>query len=352
MDWVMTNQRLSIHQGMGTLPPMKTLVPFLSCLVLLSGCSFTSHEVQRSSLGVSRASSDLLDVLDQPGPVELETVASCDWAGPRSGLVNLEHPTAREAGLVEGEESIQVFFHVLRHPTKGTFIVDTGIETALRDAPDKSALGALVKSAMNLEKMKPHMPLGEWLAQESKPLAGVFLTHLHIDHITGMPDVPAGTPVYTGPGEASARAFLNLFSRGTADRALEGKPALSEWTFAKESVRSVRGRGGRLRRWLGVGALGAGPHAGEHRLPGEDGEGPGAARRRREPHPLGLGARRRAGDLHRRRSPERGELQAAEDLRHRAPECGGAARTSALKLRDAGACRDSTRGRRGPRQGS
>ncbi|MGA9521155.1 MAG: MBL fold metallo-hydrolase [Myxococcaceae bacterium] len=230
----MPKQRLGIHQGMGTLPPMKTLVPFLSCLVLLSGCSFTSHEVQRSSLGVSRASSDLLDVLDQPGPVELETVASCDWAGPRSGLVNLEHPTAREAGLVEGEESIQVFFHVLRHPTKGTFIVDTGIETALRDAPDTSALGALVKSAMNLEKMKPLMPLGEWLAQESKPLAGVFLTHLHIDHITGMPDVPAGTPVYTGPGEASARAFLNLFSRGTADRALEGKPALSEWTFAKD----------------------------------------------------------------------------------------------------------------------
>ncbi len=202
---------------------------------LLTGCAATSHATQPSALGVARPVSELLPLLDQPGPVEVETVNSADWAVDRSGLINLDHPTAKAAGLKDGEEPIQVYFHALRHPEKGLFIVDTGVEKALRDAPEKSALGGLVRSAMNLEKMTFQAPLGEWLAKQSQPLAGVFLTHLHLDHITGMADVPAGTPVYTGPGEAGARAFLYIAVQGSADRALEGKPALSEWAFTPEA---------------------------------------------------------------------------------------------------------------------
>lgn len=48
--------------------------------------------------------------------------------------------------------------------------------------------------------------------------------------------MPAGTPVYTGPGEASDRAFVNLVVQGNSDRALAGKPPLSEWTYAREDA--------------------------------------------------------------------------------------------------------------------
>ncbi|MCE9671863.1 MBL fold metallo-hydrolase [Myxococcus stipitatus] len=195
----------------------------------------TSHPVQRSSLGVARPSNDLLALLDQPGPVELETVASADWAVERSGLINLKHPTAKSSGLVDGDEPIQVFFHALRHPTKGLYIVDTGIEVALRDAPEKSAIQGIVASALHLEKLKAHQPLGEWLAKQPGPLAGVFLTHLHLDHVTGMADVPANTPVYTGPGEAAAASPLNLLVKPNTDRALAGKAPISEWAYTHEN---------------------------------------------------------------------------------------------------------------------
>ncbi|NTX41356.1 MBL fold metallo-hydrolase [Myxococcus sp. CA033] len=199
------------------------------------GVAATSHPHQRSSLGAARPANDLLAVLDEPGPVELESVTSSDWAVARSGLINLNHPTAKAAKLEDGDEPIQVFFHALRHPTKGLFIVDTGIETALRDAPEKAAMQGIVASAMNLEKLKVHQPLGEWLSKQPQPLAGVFLTHLHLDHLTGMADVPAGTPVYSGPGEAETRAFLNVLIKPNTDRALAGKAALSEWTYAAET---------------------------------------------------------------------------------------------------------------------
>jgi N-acyl homoserine lactone hydrolase len=198
------------------------------------GFATTSHGVQKSALGVARPSADLLTLLEQPGPVELETINSADWAVERGGLINLGHPTAKSAGLVDGDEPIQIYFHALRHPVHGLFIVDTGVETALRDAPERSALSGLVRGAMHMEKLRVNAPVGEWLAKQGQPLRGVFLTHLHLDHITGMADVPAGTPVYTGPGEASARQLLNLAVQGSADRALAGKPPLSEWSYSHE----------------------------------------------------------------------------------------------------------------------
>ncbi|MFP2908764.1 MBL fold metallo-hydrolase [Pyxidicoccus sp. 3LFB2] len=199
------------------------------------GFAASTHPTQQSTLGVARPTADLVALLGQPGPVELETVNSADWAVVRGGLINLEHPTAKSAGLQDGDEPIKVFFHALRHPQRGLFIVDTGVETALRDAPEKSALSGLVRAAMQMEKLKVKAPLGEWLTKQPQPLAGVFLTHLHLDHVTGMADVPPGTPVYSGPGEASARAILNVAGQGSTDRALEGKPALSEWTYAAEA---------------------------------------------------------------------------------------------------------------------
>jgi N-acyl homoserine lactone hydrolase len=203
-------------------------------LLLATACTPTSHATGPSSLGVARPAKDMLAVLDQPGPIEVETVASADWVVPRKGLINLDHPRARAAGLTDGLEPIQVFFHALRHPSRGLFLVDTGMERALRDHPDQAAFRGLVASQMHLEALKVHVALGDWLAAHPGPVAGVFLTHLHPDHLTGMADVAAGTPVHAGPGEASERGFVNVFLQPNIDRALAGKGLLSAWPFVPE----------------------------------------------------------------------------------------------------------------------
>lgn len=207
--------------------------------VILSGCAVTSHPTQKATLGTARSSADLVAAMAQPGVIELESINSADWAVERSGLINLGNPIAKEAGLVDGDEKIQIYFHVIRHPTKGTFIVDTGVEDALGSAPEKSAMSGLVRSAMHLEKLTVKQGLGDWLT--GNKLDGVFLTHLHLDHLTGMADVPKDTPVFTGPGEAKDSQFMYLFVRGSADRALEGKPALSEWQFTRDASGAFEG---------------------------------------------------------------------------------------------------------------
>jgi glyoxylase-like metal-dependent hydrolase (beta-lactamase superfamily II) len=197
----------------------------------LAGCTASTHPTTPSSLGAARRSADMLACLGQPGPIDVETVVSTEWAVARAGLINLDAPKARAVHLSDGEEPIEVFFHVVRHPRFGTFLIDTGVERALRDAPNEAAARGLIASFMHLEKMGFEKPLGDWIRAERRPIRGVFFTHLHPDHVTGAPDLPKTTPIYAGPGETTARAFLHMFSRGTIDRALEGLPPLGEWRF-------------------------------------------------------------------------------------------------------------------------
>lgn len=209
-------------------------------LALITGCAASSHEVQNSKLGQHKSSADLVASLADPGIVELETVTAADWAVERSGLLNLSHPNAQDAGVVDGDEPIQIYFHAIHHPTRGLYIVDTGIERALRDAPDDAALSGMVRSAMHFEKLHIQVVLSEWLATQKK-LNGVFLTHLHLDHVSGMRDVPHDTPVFSGPGEVGSTRFLHLFVRGSTDQALKDKGPLSEWQFQKDTSEAFEG---------------------------------------------------------------------------------------------------------------
>jgi len=203
-------------------------------VIALVGFRTTTHPAAPATLGVARSADEMEASLATPGPVVVETVVGADWKVPRSGLINLDHPEARAAGLTDGEEPIQIYVHVLRHPTRGTFLVDSGVERALRDDPDDAAVRGVVARFMGTDAMQIGNDTASVVAREKDGIAGVLLTHLHLDHITGMPDVPRGTAIYTGPGEAGARNLQNMFAQGNADRALAGHAPLGELAFTAD----------------------------------------------------------------------------------------------------------------------
>jgi N-acyl homoserine lactone hydrolase len=67
------------------------------------------------------------------------------------------------------------------------------------------------------------------------------MTHLHFDHISGMPDVPKNVPIYTGPGEPEYANFENMFVQGMEDRFFDGRPALQELQFSKDPDGKLEG---------------------------------------------------------------------------------------------------------------
>ena len=207
----------------------------------LTTCTPTSHGSAASELGVVRTTAELESVVDEPGPVTVETVIGADWEVDRSGLVNLKHPEAKAAKLTDGPEPIIIPFHAIRHPRYGLYIVDTGVERALRDDPQHAALSGIAARFMGVDKIHVRTDTRSWLEAQKEPLRGVFLTHLHLDHVSGMRDVPDDAHVYTGPGESRDTGALNAFVRRPTDAALAGKGALQEWQFgADESQGAAR----------------------------------------------------------------------------------------------------------------
>ncbi len=203
----------------------------LSGTLLLQACSLTSHPVAQSAIGKPSGSAELERLIERPGPIDLTTINSADWAVPLAGLINLKSATAQKARLVDREEPIQVFAHVIKHPLRGVYLVDTGVSRKLLDNPDKEGLNWIVRNGMPIEKMKIQKSTADILKDIDGKLAGVFFTHLHIDHISGMPDIPADVPLYIGPSESTEKNLINIFVHGATNRLLRDKQPLQEWPF-------------------------------------------------------------------------------------------------------------------------
>ncbi len=215
-------------RGIGPFIRRWNLLLAVALRAVFSGCSVTTHPAEPAKFGHERRLSDLEAVMDTPGTLTVTTVNSADWAVDLSGLLNLDHTKAKAAGIEDRLEPISIYFHVIQHPEQGLYLVDTGVETKLRTAPSESAMSWLVRSAMHMDRLKVRMDLGSYLAQQRQPLKGVFLTHLHLDHVSGLPDVPNEVPVFVGEGETKDRHLLNLFDRSSIDAELNGKRPLRE----------------------------------------------------------------------------------------------------------------------------
>ena len=203
----------------------------LGLFTLCQACSLSDHPVVQSKLGKPSSLEALEKVIDVPGPIEVETVNSADWKVPLSGLLDLKSAAVQAAHLTDRPEPIHVFVHIVRHPQFGTYLVDTGVSEQLLADPGSHGISWLVRQVMPLGQMHIREGTAHVVARIPAGIQGVFFTHLHVDHISGMPDIPASVPLYVGRSESTATSFQNLFVRGTTNKLFEGKAELQEWPF-------------------------------------------------------------------------------------------------------------------------
>lgn len=211
------------------------------CVLLLQGCSATSHIIGKSAPGIASSSTEMERLIDQPGPIQLETINSADWSASLAGLLNLDSPAAKQAERKDRDEPIQVYAHVLKHPKFGNFVVDTGVSQKLVDDPGKAGVNWMIRKVMHIEKLHLNKSTAQILQGLDGKLSGVFFTHLHLDHISGLPDIPNDVPLYIGATESSATSFKNMFVRGANNQMLEGKLPLQEWSFQPDPQNKFEG---------------------------------------------------------------------------------------------------------------
>ncbi len=207
----------------------------LLCLFFLVSCGVTSHSSKTITIGKPFPLQDLSR--DKKGPILFQKIVAADWVVDRAGLINLKDPKA--AGLQSGDEPIQIYFYAIDHPKFGRYIIDTGISKVFRKDPKEWPVSWIVASVMNTSALKIKLTTDEWLKKESKKVEGVFLTHLHMDHILGAADFTSGVPFLVGPKEATDKKFINSLVQGSTDTLLGEKPSISELNFPESTKDSA-----------------------------------------------------------------------------------------------------------------
>lgn len=206
----------------------------LFCFWWVNQATATKHAALQSALGQQSNREALVEGFKSGAKVQLNTIVSASWTAPLSGLLNLKHPKA--ASLKDHEVAIEVYIYHLKHPVFGDFLIDTGVAQQFFDAPQAHGMPRWLANQFGLDKMSVLTSTEELLAGLEQPLKGVFLSHLHLDHISGLPAIDRHIPLYVGEGESQERFYLFAATGGVVDTLLEGRPALQEWSSAYVDV--------------------------------------------------------------------------------------------------------------------
>src|SRR5262245_31325990 len=208
---------------------MRRLGSRLAVLALFAlGCRATTHPTVAAPVvapASNGAPASWDEVFAKPTTTKVDLVLAAHWVVKREGLVNLDHPEAKKAGLKKGDAPIILQVGVVRHPERGDFLVDSGIDRDLA-AGRKGAVRGAVKNY--LRELEPVLSTGDLVAREKLDVRGVLLTHMHLDHVLGLADVPDTATIWVGHGEPATKAGIHGLLRPTFARLLEGKAPFAE----------------------------------------------------------------------------------------------------------------------------
>ncbi|HMY68481.1 MAG TPA: MBL fold metallo-hydrolase [Leptospiraceae bacterium] len=213
------------------LPQKTASLFFLLFFLCLADCRVSSVNVKEESKGNS-ARISLKEASAKKGTIRFEKFIHADWEVDRGGLIYLKDPVSVSKGIKEGKEPIQIYMYSLTHPVYGTFLIDTGMSDDFKKPQNEWPVSSIIRNLMNADALKVRNTTGEWIRNSKTEVKGVFMTHLHMDHIMGAKDIPASVPFYTGPKEVQSRAFQNLFVQSATDRLIGEGKTVTELQFA------------------------------------------------------------------------------------------------------------------------
>ncbi|MCG6141336.1 MBL fold metallo-hydrolase [Leptospira mtsangambouensis] len=198
-------------------------------------CQVTSHQVKPYT---SDKITERVPLSPQPKHwVELKVVKVADWEASLAGLLDLDDPKAKMAGLKDRLEPISIYFYVIKHPIYGTYLIDSGIGESFSKGEAGAYVSSIVESQMNLKRLKVYETTNVYLSKNKIALKGIFYTHLHLDHVLGAYELDRSVPFYVGPGEVTTRQFINLFVQGSTNRLLGENPNLVQLDLEKNQIK-------------------------------------------------------------------------------------------------------------------
>ncbi len=148
----------------------------------------------------------------------LSTAQTVDYKLLQVGRIVMDRNTLMQGApdsYPQRYNALPVLSHWIRHPQYGEFLIDAGFSKAFQQNNDGN-YNWLMRTMVSLSGIKNSLevPLELHLNHKVSQLKGVFITHFHPDHSSGISDLSSGTAVIADRREYDLLAKLtntNLF---------------------------------------------------------------------------------------------------------------------------------------------
>ena len=145
------------------------------------------------------------DVFNNPRPITVKSFITGYVMINKRGTLNPDHP---KAGDIEDELlKVPVLSHWIHHNEFGDYLVDAGLDKSFSLDPYGKMKGIFAslfkKFKINNEEylQEKNQNIAYYVENNSLKLKGVFLSHLHSDHIAGVRELPKNIPYIIGKSE-------------------------------------------------------------------------------------------------------------------------------------------------------
>jgi len=167
---------------------------FAAAFALLSACT---HTPATKAYGATAAAPWEAALADGP-KVQVVPLVTGEIEVAGDFLVDHEH-----AGLSkrrEGKEYVPVLAYLVRHPTAGDFLIDSGFDHTFAESGSGN-FGGLAFLAGFARQQPGHdtVALLRGLGVDPAQLKMIVFSHMHPDHTAGLPDLPKSVPLVAGP---------------------------------------------------------------------------------------------------------------------------------------------------------
>lgn len=176
-----------------------TLVLALFLAAALSGCA-SPHLPREVAFAdpVKAAGADWGATLAKPVGIEVFPLYTGEIRVNRSLLLHIEDPA------IEDHEDrkmwVPVMAYLVRHPEKGDVLIDSGLDSsfAKRRGGNFGRAARIVK-VFQQESGQDTISQIKALGADPGELKMIFLSHLHLDHTAGLPELPKTARLIAGP---------------------------------------------------------------------------------------------------------------------------------------------------------
>jgi N-acyl homoserine lactone hydrolase len=135
------------------------------------------------------------EVLRNPCPITLQSFKTGTVAINRKGTLNSMHPRARK--VKDEILEVPILAYWVHHEEKGDFLLDTGLDASYYLDP----IGGLKGSGVDEFHQDENENIAYHLDSKEIHLKGVFLSHLHADHVVGQRELPRDIKYVAAKGE-------------------------------------------------------------------------------------------------------------------------------------------------------